>query len=362
MITYMYDGEILRDIEAAIMKKKRFCTVTLARVSDMNSTFTASAVGCISQCEGGKVDGEMGLLCGESTLRRTMDIVHDQAVQLGFSFMPEKDLGKVWCWGEEDGSLLAKAINIYVKAIYCDARCDSITKENPWVLPLAGDAVRTSTRGRIVTVMGPKQADARLTSQERTGKTMCQSSGLYTPAIAGLGTEDDLMAYFHSMVKEFQKIEKQGFCMVNGNQWKVHIKVVVVADLSFLQKYVKRGGSSHHATCFCIFCSAFRDYRHQGAAGGCRKCRRAGTVYGLDGLQQCRHHEVCTEEFLKWQRERYSEVCALVPNIPLTKLPSWTTVDELRMECMERCLGELAWELEVVSRKSGKGSYIVEQL
>jgi len=121
MVTYMYGGEIVRNIEAAILKKKRFCTVTLARVSDMNSTFTASAVGCIAKCEGGKEHGEMGLLCGESTLRRTMDLVHDQAVQLGFSFMPAKGLGKVWCWGEDDSHLLTKAINMYVKAVYCDA-------------------------------------------------------------------------------------------------------------------------------------------------------------------------------------------------------------------------------------------------
>ena len=43
----MYDGEIARDIELAILKTKRFCTVTLARVSDMQSTFNASAVGAI---------------------------------------------------------------------------------------------------------------------------------------------------------------------------------------------------------------------------------------------------------------------------------------------------------------------------
>jgi hypothetical protein len=165
MVRYMYDGEIVRDIEADL-KKKRFCTVTLARVSDLNSTFNASAVGFISKCEGGKVKGEMGLLCGESTLRRTINLVHDQAVQLGFSVMPEKDQGKVWCWGESDDCLLEKAINMYVKAIYHDACCDNITADKPWIVPLTGDLARTSQRGTVVTtVMGPKQADSRLTSQ-----------------------------------------------------------------------------------------------------------------------------------------------------------------------------------------------------
>ena len=38
-----------RDTEEAILETKRFCTVTLARESDMNSTFSASAVGCINE-------------------------------------------------------------------------------------------------------------------------------------------------------------------------------------------------------------------------------------------------------------------------------------------------------------------------
>jgi hypothetical protein len=77
-------------------------------VSDMHSTFNPSAVRSIAKCEGGKVKGKMGLLCSESTLRRTMDLVHDQAVQLGFSFRPEGGVDKVWCWGDSE-SLLQKA-------------------------------------------------------------------------------------------------------------------------------------------------------------------------------------------------------------------------------------------------------------
>jgi hypothetical protein len=113
MVAQMYEGEIARDIEQAILKTKRFCTVTLARVSDMHSTFNASAVGAIGNCEGGKVKGQMGLLCSETTLRRTFDLVHDQAVQLGFSFMPVQDKGTVWCWGENDTCLLEKAVKYY---------------------------------------------------------------------------------------------------------------------------------------------------------------------------------------------------------------------------------------------------------
>jgi hypothetical protein len=147
MVTSMYDDEIVKVIEQGVLKRKRFSTVNLARVSDMHSTFNPSAVGSIAQCEGGKVKGEIGLLCSETTMRRTMDLVHDQAVELGFSFMPECGRGKVWCWGDS-GALLRKAVNLYVKTIYYDACCERVTVENPWRATLTGDAVRTCIEKR----------------------------------------------------------------------------------------------------------------------------------------------------------------------------------------------------------------------
>ncbi len=130
--------------------------------------------------------------------------------------------------------------------------------------------MRTSQRGAVVTVMGPKQSDGRLKNQERAGQSlMCQSCDMYTPAVAGYATESEIMDYFNALVREFQEIERQGFCTVNGQVYKVPIKVYVVADLSFLQKYVQRGGSSHSATCFCMLCSCFRNFRHEGYPGGC---------------------------------------------------------------------------------------------
>ena len=362
MVLLMYEGEIGKDIELSVLKRKRFSTVHLARVSDMQSTFNPSALGSIAKCEGGKVKGEMGLLCSESTLRRTMDLVYDQAVQLGFSVFPEQGEGKVWCWGY-DQHILEKAINMYVKVIYYDACCDGITKQDPWIVPITGDAARTSQRGTVVTVMGPKQSDRRLKTQDRTGKSlMCQASDMYTPAIAGYAKESELMNYFNALVAGFLKIEKQGFCLVNAQEYPVDIQVHVVADLSFLHKYVQRGGGSHSATCFCMMCSAFRNFRHEGYPGGCRKCRRSNTVYGKDGLQCCLHHEACTPDFLEWQSERYLELCQLVPALPLTVLPAWENVDELRNECMKRCVGDHAHELPGISRKSGKNYYTGQDL
>jgi hypothetical protein len=353
MITYMYNGEVVQDLEKKVLRRKRFSTVKLARTSDMNSSFNASALGAIASCEGGKAHGEIGVLCGESTLRRCLKQVHTLAVDLGFYSMPELEQGKVWCWGDENGAFKT-ALNHYVKTIYYDACCDSVTANEPWILPLTGDGVRTSTRGRFVTVVGPKMSDHRLVNQERSGKTMFQGSDMYTPAAAGYVDENGLMEFFHLLVKECLKIEEQQFCVVNDKKYTVYIKVAVIADLAFLHKYVQRGGGSHSTTCFCLFCGALRNFRHHGYPGGCRKCRRLGIVYDKDGVQQCTHYEACTEEFLHWQSERYAELSLLVPEFPLTSLPAWEDVKQLRKECLKRCIGPWSgWRARI--EKRGKG-------
>jgi len=158
MVTHMYNGEVVQELEKKLLRRKRFSTVKLARTSDINSSFNASALGAIASCEGGKGHGEMGLLCGESTMRRCLKEVHTLAVDLGFYSIPELDGGNVWCWGDEIG-VLKTALNQYVKTIYYDARCESVTAQDPWILPITSDGVRTSQRGRFVTVVGLKMAD-----------------------------------------------------------------------------------------------------------------------------------------------------------------------------------------------------------
>ncbi len=61
----------------------------------MSSTFNPSALGAIASCEGGKVHGEMGLLCSETTLRRCLNQVHMLALDLGFHSMPDSHDGKI---------------------------------------------------------------------------------------------------------------------------------------------------------------------------------------------------------------------------------------------------------------------------
>ncbi len=160
MVACMYNGEVAKELEKNVLRKKRFSTVKLARVSDMNSSFNPSALGAIASCEEGKGKGEVGLLCGETTLRRCMDQGFHLAQRLGFYHLPLEYAGAIWCWGDETG-LLRTAVHRYVKTIYYDACCDSVNKEAPWIVPITGDGVATSQRGTYATVLGPKMADPR---------------------------------------------------------------------------------------------------------------------------------------------------------------------------------------------------------
>jgi hypothetical protein len=72
--------------------------------------------------------------------------------------------------------------------------------------------------------------DHRLVSQELTGKAnMSQSRTLYTPAIGGYSSESDMIPLFEQLVDYFVEIEKQQFCVVEGKEYEVFIKVMVIS-------------------------------------------------------------------------------------------------------------------------------------
>jgi hypothetical protein len=56
---------------------------------------------------------------------------------------------------------------------------------------------------------------------------MNQSRTLYSPAIGGYSTEADMMPLFEQLVDFFVEIEKQEFCVVDGKEYEVFIKVLV---------------------------------------------------------------------------------------------------------------------------------------
>ncbi len=149
---------------------------------------------------------------------------------------------------------------------------------------------------------------------------------------------------------------------MNGKRYVFHIRIIVIADKSFMQKYTERGGGSHSATCFCMFCGCLRNFKHVSYPGGCIDCRARGKVYGEDGIQICGHYDPCTPEFLAWQTERYNQLCRLVPEFPLSSLPAWEDVTQLREECLKRCVGPFAGYRAQIAKKSGKDKTTAREL
>jgi hypothetical protein len=141
--------------------------------------------------------------------------------------MPETN---TWCRGDQQGNTLREGVNRYVKAVYFDAWNSRATEDDPYDLVATGDLARVSFSGKVVTLDGPKQSDRRLVSQQLTGKAnMNQSRTLY--AIGGYSTEADMMLLFEQFVDFFVEIEKKQFCVVDGKEYEVFIKLSVVPDM-----------------------------------------------------------------------------------------------------------------------------------
>jgi hypothetical protein len=112
--------------------------------------------------------------------------------------------------------------------------------------------------------------------------------------------------------------------------------VGMIGDKSVRWKMTTRGHTCSSGQ-FCWLCKASANIRHNGQPGGCTSCREGGTVYRLNGVQKCRHHDIISEEELKRATDRLDVLRAEIkPKIPLTARPVWKNVDELRELCLER--------------------------
>ena len=336
-----WNGDMEKQLEMEFMLKKRYSAISLAKTSDLESKFNVKVATDLAKCDTKRKKYERTMLPSDRTCRRIMQRVYNEAEKLGFSVFPVEQEGNVWCWGDGEGNF-KNGVNRYVFETYYRPHSGIATKESPWIIPLTGDLARVSFRGKSITMCGVKQADSRLPSQLLTGKTMNQSRNLYSPAVAGFTDEKKMMSYFEAMVAAFVDIETKGYCTVDGVEYPIHIRYVVVADMAFLHKYLGRGGGSSKTICFCFMCSSTCHYRHRGYPGGCMKCRRLHCVYDKDtGVQKCHHHDVCTPQFLGWEKTRFDDLHKRVkPKIPLSKLPPWEPVLALRIECMKRCVNE----------------------
>ncbi len=222
--------------------------------------------------------------------------------------------------------------------VYVEARSALVTKDKPWLVALSGDLVRVTTRGKLMTICGPKLVDC-LASRQLVSKTSNQSRNLYTPAVAGYVDEAHLMKYFDRLVDCFREIQEQGYCVVLNERHEVFIDVIVVADMAYLHKYIRRGGGSHSYTHFCFLCIISSKYRQEGYPGGCRKCRVKDIVYdSATSAQKCRHHDVCDRDFLEWQTARLEYLEQNVnPRIPESCRPYYECLQSLREQFLARC-------------------------
>jgi hypothetical protein len=146
------------------------------------------------------------------------------------------------------------------------------------------------------------------------------------------------MPAFKDMISELEKVEKNGYVAVEDKKYNLPIKVGIVADKAFMWKALGRGKVCSSGR-FCWLCKVTAIQRHQGQPGGCAKCRRKGTVYGLDGTQVCLHWDIICRKVLGDESQRLLQLRTFVkPTVPLHARPSWVAVDDLRNHCEERCL------------------------
>jgi hypothetical protein len=268
IIKYGFRGEQQKkELKQEIVKKKRFKVYDLAKLSDLESKFKPEALGSIAHCETGLKKTQQGLLPSATTFNNCLMDLNRKATSKGFSCKPDSN---TWCWGDDEGNTLKEGVHRYVKAVYFDAWDSRATADDPYILVVTGDLARESFSGKAVTMCGAKQCDRRLVSQQLTGKAnMNQTRTLYTPAMGGYTEESDMMPLFEQLGDDyFVEIENQHFCVVDGKECEVFVaKVLVVADLMFLQKFTRHGGCCATTTHFCMFCSCMSKFRHEGQPG-----------------------------------------------------------------------------------------------
>jgi hypothetical protein len=335
-----FNGELHDELEKDFVKKKRFKVFTLVKKSDLESKFGGEAIGSIAHCENGHQKHMRGLIPSSGSIGNMQRKLNRAASNLGLSCMPET---KTWCWGDSLGNTLREGVHRYIKAVYYDKHDTRVTEDDPYVTVLTGDLARVNLKGKFVTLCGAKECDRRLPSQQDTvghQNNINQSRTLYVPAVAGYVKESDLMPLFEQLVEYFVEVEKQQFIVVDGQRYdNIFIKVLVVADMMFLQKFTGRGGGCAKTTHFCMFCSCINKFRHEGEPGGCDRCRSAGMVYDDNGLQLCRHHDHITPEKRARQQQRHAHLeQVLRGKWPARKKPLWEDQAGLRLACIERCV------------------------
>jgi hypothetical protein len=177
-----------KQLEAEFILKKRYCALSIAKTSDLESKFNVRVASDLAQCDPSRKKYERSILPSGATCCRIMQRVFNEAENIGFASFPSEQNGNVWCWGDEAGRF-TNGVNRYIYETYYKLHSTVATRDSPWCVCVTGDEARVNFRGKGITMCGVKQSDPRLPSQFATGKTMNQSRNLYSPAVAGYTDE-----------------------------------------------------------------------------------------------------------------------------------------------------------------------------
>jgi hypothetical protein len=161
---YGWDGDILHELEAGLVEKRKFSAIDITRASDLDSNFNLKVVSDLAKCDPKHEKYSRSILPSDRTCRRIQERVHRGAVRHELSSFPAEKNGNIWCWGDEKGRF-TKGVNRYVYETYYKNNNDSVSKDKPWIVPVTGDLARVSYRGKGITMCGPKEVDPRLPSQ-----------------------------------------------------------------------------------------------------------------------------------------------------------------------------------------------------
>jgi hypothetical protein len=154
-----FNGRVMEAMEKNLWRGTNLTLLRYVEKGDVESQLNAGAMRSVANCETGKQKYD-----SNATLKRMQKNVHTLAECLGFSSLQKEEHGNVWCWGDSKGNFVS-GVNRYVYEIYVKARSPLVSKEDPWMVPLAVDLARVNFRGKGITMAWPKRADPRLPYQ-----------------------------------------------------------------------------------------------------------------------------------------------------------------------------------------------------
>ena len=94
---YGWDGDMLHELEAGIVEKRKFSAIDIARASDLDSNFNLKVVSDLAKCDPKHEKYTRSILPSDRTCRRIQERVHRGAVRHGLSSFPAEKNGNVWC-------------------------------------------------------------------------------------------------------------------------------------------------------------------------------------------------------------------------------------------------------------------------